>query len=83
MYHVTFLLVLGVDGLKARLLITKQLWKWVVVISGTYALTLILFPSLLIKVPWHSWGSWTSVVLIAVFNYADLLGKVGLVAECI
>ncbi|XP_065178332.1 equilibrative nucleoside transporter 4-like [Sycon ciliatum] len=63
------------DGVKTRWRITKLIWKWALAIFLNQGMTLLMFPGLFVKVPWHNIGDWTPVILIAVFNYCDLLGK--------
>eukprot|EP00117_Sycon_ciliatum_P017676 scpid45487/ scgid3602/ Equilibrative nucleoside transporter 4; Solute carrier family 29 member 4 len=63
------------DGMKMRWRITKLIWKWALAIFLNQGMTLLMFPGLFVKVPWHNIGDWTPVILIAVFNYCDLLGK--------
>ncbi len=55
--------------------VVAQIWPLMGAIFITYFVTLLLFPGLLAEVQDCSLGSWTPVLLIAIFNLIDFIAK--------
>lgn len=69
-HHTTVL-----DGVLRRLLICRTIWPYMLAMALTYMVTLSLYPGVETLLTSCSLGSWTSLVLMSVFNVTDLLGK--------
>jgi len=65
-----------VDGLVARFEVSKCVWPYMAFICIVYFVTLSLFPGIESEIVSCRLGSWMPVVLIAVFNLFDFIGKV-------
>ncbi|CAB4054833.1 SLC29A4 [Lepeophtheirus salmonis] len=63
-------------GLRSRWEISKNIWTYMCAISLTYFVTLLLFPGIESEIISCNLGSWMPVLLMAVFNFTDLVGKV-------
>jgi len=68
------------DGLVARLEVSKCVWSYMASICIVYFVTLSLFPGIESEIVSCRLGSWMPVVLIAVFNLFDFIGKVRVVS---
>ena len=62
-------------GVKRRWKVVKRIWPNMLGIALTYSVTLSLFPGLESEVESCSLGDWMPVLLMAVFNSSDILGK--------
>lgn len=61
----------------ASLLATNNRWRLAATVYTVYAVTLSIFPGFLAEdVHSETMGDWYNIILIAVFNFCDLLGKV-------
>lgn len=67
---------LVVDGLVARLDVSKCVWPYMLSICSVYFVTLSLFPGIESEIVSCRLASWMPVVLFAVFNLFDFIGKV-------
>ncbi|XP_071452226.1 equilibrative nucleoside transporter 4 isoform X1 [Hetaerina americana] len=63
-------------GLKARWQVSRQVWPYMVSIALAYFVTLCLYPGIISEVSSCRFGSWMPVLLMAIFNATDLIGKV-------
>jgi len=70
------LMRLFADGLTARFEVSKCVWPYMVSIGIVYFVTLSLFPGIESEIVSCRLGSWMPIVLIAVFNLFDFIGKV-------
>uniref|UniRef100_S4RH62 Uncharacterized protein n=1 Tax=Petromyzon marinus TaxID=7757 RepID=S4RH62_PETMA len=60
----------------SRLAVSRLLWPYMSAIAITYLISLTVYPGLLSEVRSCELGEWMPIMLMALFNYADLLGKV-------
>ncbi|RWS02208.1 equilibrative nucleoside transporter 4-like isoform X1 [Dinothrombium tinctorium] len=63
-------------GLIARWEVSKTIWPFMLAISTAYFVTLSLFPGIESEIISCKLRSWMPVLLMAVFNVTDFLGKV-------
>ncbi|GLH09664.1 Equilibrative nucleoside transporter 4 [Gryllus bimaculatus] len=63
-------------GLLARWDVAKIIWPYMLSIGLAYFVTLCLYPGIISEIVSCKFGSWMPVILMAVFNAADLVGKV-------
>lgn len=57
--------------------ILRQIWPYATMVAYTYLVTLTLFPGFVTEnLHWDSFGSWYPVLMITVFNFGDLIGKI-------
>ena len=63
-------------GLQLRWKVVVEIWQLLLAAFGTYCLTLVLFPGLVSLVQHCAIGDWTPILLVAVFNFLDLIAKV-------
>ncbi|GAB6021425.1 Epsin-3, clathrin recruitment and traffic between the Golgi and endosome [Chamberlinius hualienensis] len=63
-------------GVLARYQVAKIVWPFMLAIGVNYFVTLCLFPGIESEVVSCKWHSWMPVLLIAVFNFSDFIGKV-------
>uniref|UniRef100_S4RH58 Uncharacterized protein n=1 Tax=Petromyzon marinus TaxID=7757 RepID=S4RH58_PETMA len=63
-------------ALGSRLAVSRLLWPYMSAIAITYLISLTVYPGLLSEVRSCELGEWMPIMLMALFNYADLLGKV-------
>lgn len=54
----------------------REIWQLIVAIFVAYVVTLMLFPGIISEVQYDPIGTWTPVLLVAVFNLTDLIAKV-------
>ncbi|XP_078723357.1 equilibrative nucleoside transporter 4 [Lampetra fluviatilis] len=59
----------------SRLAVSRLLWPYMSAIAITYLISLTVYPGLLSEVRSCELGEWMPIMLMALFNYADLLGK--------
>lgn len=64
------------DGLKARHQVARSVWPYMTSIAVVYFVTLCLFPGIESEIIGCRLGSWMPIVLMAVFNGFDFIGKV-------
>lgn len=55
--------------------VVKQIWPLISAIFVAFFVTLLLFPGLLSEVQNCTLGSWTPILIIAVFNFIDFFAK--------
>lgn len=67
-------------GLEIRLQVAKVVWPYMLSIGLAYFITQCLYPGIETEIVSCRYGSWMPVILIAIFNASDLLGKV--IASC-
>ena len=60
----------------ARWEVAKSIWPYMLSIGLVYFVTLCLYPGIESEIVSCKLGSWMPVILMAVFNAADLVGKV-------
>ena len=60
----------------ARWEVAKSIWPYMLSIGLAYFVTLCLYPGIESEIVSCKFGSWMPVILMAVFNAADLVGKV-------
>lgn len=63
-------------GLLARWEVAKSIWHYMLSIGLAYFVTLCLYPGIESEIISCKWGSWMPVILMAVFNASDLIGKI-------
>ncbi|XP_021928511.1 equilibrative nucleoside transporter 4 isoform X2 [Zootermopsis nevadensis] len=63
-------------GFMARWKVAKTIWPYMLSIGLAYFVTLCLYPGIESEIISCKFGSWMPVILMAVFNAADLVGKV-------
>lgn len=55
----------------------RQIWPFATMVAYTYLVTLALFPGFVTEnLHWDFLGDWYPVLLITMFNFGDLLGKI-------
>jgi len=64
------------DSLMARFEVSKCVWSYMASICIVYFVTLSLFPGIESEIVSCRFGSWMPILLIAVFNLFDFIGKV-------
>ena len=64
------------DAVQVRLQLMREIWQLIVAIFVAYVVTLMLFPGIISEVQYDPIGTWTPVLLVAVFNLTDLIAKV-------
>ncbi|BET03030.1 equilibrative nucleoside transporter [Nesidiocoris tenuis] len=62
-------------GMKMRWEVAKNIWPSMIAIAITYLVTLSLYPGIESEIISCKFGSWMPVILMAVFNASDLMGK--------
>ncbi|KAK9502529.1 hypothetical protein O3M35_011298 [Rhynocoris fuscipes] len=62
-------------GVKMRWEVAKNIWPSMLAISLTYLVTLSLYPGIESEIVSCKFGTWMPVILMAVFNASDLMGK--------
>jgi len=62
-------------GIYRRLIICYYIWPYMLGMGLTYMVTLTLFPGVETMISSCKLGSWTTIILMAVFNITDLIGK--------
>nr|CAD7257281.1 unnamed protein product [Timema shepardi] len=62
-------------GLVARWEVAKLIWPYMLSIGLAYFVTLCLYPGIESEIVSCKFGNWMPVILMAVFNAADLVGK--------
>lgn len=55
--------------------VVVQIWALMAAIFIAYFVTLLLFPGIIAMIQDCSLGTWTPVLLVAVFNFTDLVAK--------
>nr|CAD7461806.1 unnamed protein product [Timema tahoe] len=63
-------------GLVARWEVAKLIWPYMLSIGLAYFVTLCLYPGIESEIVSCKFGNWMPVILMAVFNAADLVGKI-------
>ncbi|PSN43625.1 hypothetical protein C0J52_15027 [Blattella germanica] len=63
-------------GFMARWEVAKTIWPYMLSIGLAYFVTLCLYPGIESEIVSCKFGSWMPVIMMAVFNAADLVGKV-------
>lgn len=61
-----------------RYAVARAIWADMLSIAVTYFITLCLFPGLESEVRHCVLGEWLPILIMAVFNLSDFVGKVGL-----
>jgi solute carrier family 29 (equilibrative nucleoside transporter), member 4 len=64
------------EGLEDRIKVSKLIWPYMLSIGLAYFVTLCLYPGIEAEITSCNFGTWMPVLIMAVFNGADLLGKV-------
>eukprot|EP00058_Branchiostoma_floridae_P004682 XP_002590170.1 hypothetical protein BRAFLDRAFT_90905 [Branchiostoma floridae] len=67
---------LGAGGLLVRWQVAKQIWTYMLAIGSAYFITLCLFPGIESEVTNCTLGDWMPIVLMAIFNLFDFIGKI-------
>ena len=70
------------DSLMVRFEVSKRIWSYMASICIVYFVTLSLFPGIESEIVSCRLGSWMPIVLIAVFNLFDFIGKVRVRPKC-
>ncbi|XP_035695646.1 equilibrative nucleoside transporter 4-like isoform X2 [Branchiostoma floridae] len=63
-------------GLLVRWQVSKQIWTYMLAIGSAYFITLCLFPGIESEVTNCTLGDWMPIVLMAIFNLFDFIGKI-------
>ena len=71
-----FLILIFTVGLYRRFVICKYIWPYMLGMCLTYMVTLTLYPGVETLITSCHMGSWTVIILMAVFNISDLVGKI-------
>ncbi|XP_074597583.1 equilibrative nucleoside transporter 3 [Brevipalpus obovatus] len=64
------------DGFRMRMDIVERCWPYMVAIAMAYFVTLSLFPGIESEIINCQLGSWMPVLLMAIFNAFDFVGKI-------
>ena len=64
------------DGMAARWSVAKNIWQYMVSICAAYYVTLSLYPGIISEIKRCAEDHWFPVLLMTLFNGADLIGKV-------
>lgn len=71
--HINYYLFAG--GIQARWEVTKAVYPYMISICLVYFVTLCLYPGIASEVISCRFGSWMSIIMMTIFNGADLFGK--------
>lgn len=66
----------GIGGVKSRYQVARFVWPYMTSIAVVYFVTLSLFPGIETEIVGCHLGRWMPLVLMAVFNLFDFIGKV-------
>lgn len=73
---ISFIFVSFSGGFHLRVNLSRHIWPYMVSIAVTYYITLCLFPGIESEVVNCKLHEWMPIILMAVFNFTDLCGKV-------
>ena len=76
-YDMEFLSMFVLGGITTRRRVAVYIWPYMLSIGLAYFVTLCLFPGIESEVLSCKLQSWMPVILIAIFNVFDFIGKVG------
>lgn len=62
-------------GLQSRWEVTKAIYPYMISICLVYFATLCLYPGIVSEIISCRLGSWMPIIMMAIFNGADLMGK--------
>lgn len=65
------------DMLLHRYVVSRLIWAYMLSIAMTYFITLCLFPGLESEIHNCTLGEWLPILIMAIFNLSDFVGKVG------
>lgn len=65
------------DMLLYRYVVSRLIWAYMLSIAMTYFITLCLFPGLESEIHNCTLGEWLPILIMAIFNLSDFVGKVG------
>lgn len=60
-----------------RYVVSRLIWAYMLSIAMTYFITLCLFPGLESEIHNCMLGEWLPILIMAIFNLSDFVGKVG------
>lgn len=60
-----------------RYVVSRLIWAYMLSIAMTYFITLCLFPGLESEIHNCTLGEWLPILIMAIFNLSDFVGKVG------
>lgn len=60
-----------------RYVVFRVIWAYMLSIAMTYFITLCLFPGLESEIRNCTLGEWLPILIMAIFNLSDFVGKVG------
>lgn len=63
-----------------RYVVSRLIWAYMLSIAMTYFITLCLFPGLESEIHNCTLGEWLPILIMAIFNLSDFVGKVGGIA---
>lgn len=64
------------DMILHRYVVSRVIWAYMLSIAVTYFITLCLFPGLESEIRNATLGEWLPILIMAVFNMSDFVGKV-------
>lgn len=68
---------LSPDMMLHRYIVFRVIWSYMLSIAVTYFITLCLFPGLESEIRNCTLGEWYPILIMAIFNLSDFVGKVG------
>ena len=74
--YVSFIFLPFPGGVANRWEVSRLIWPYMLSIGLAYFVTLCLFPGIESEIVSCVLGSWMPVILMAIFNFFDFLGKV-------
>lgn len=64
------------DMILHRYVVSRVIWPYMLSIAVTYFITLCLFPGLESEIRNATLGEWLPILIMAIFNMSDFVGKV-------
>ncbi|XP_033886072.1 equilibrative nucleoside transporter 4-like isoform X2 [Acipenser ruthenus] len=64
------------DMVLHRYIVARVIWAYMLSIGVTYFITLCLFPGLESEIRNYSLGEWLPILIMAIFNMSDFVGKI-------
>lgn len=64
------------DMILHRYVVSRVIWTYMLSIAVTYFITLCLFPGLESEIRNETLGEWLPILIMAIFNMSDFVGKV-------
>ena len=66
-----------------RYIVSRVIWAYMLSIAVSYFITLCLFPGLESEIRNCTLGEWLPILIMAIFNLSDFVGKVGKASDSV